>query len=126
MGFTKVEIQSGRMVDRNGNIVFEGTARQEVLVDTGATYSTLPASFLRQCDIPAEREVSLRLADGRLVKRPLGYAWMVVEGIKIQTPVLFGEAGDPPLLGVIALEDANLSVDPVARQLLKGTAYIQY
>lgn len=126
MGFTKIQVHLGRMIRRNGSLAFEEVADQELLVDTGATYSTIPASVLQQCGVTSEREVSLRLADGRVVQRPLGYSWMVVEGVRIHTPILFGEPGDPSLLGVIALEDANLTVDPVTRQLLKGTSYIQY
>ena len=114
------------MEQKNGSHLFKKIKDAEVLVDTGATYSTLPADLLKNCGISSERDVSLRLADGRIVKRPIGYVWMEVEGVRIHTPCLFGESNDPNLLGVIALEDANLSVDPVTRQLLKGTSYIQY
>lgn len=114
------------MEHKNGTPVFKKLGEEEVLVDAGATYSTLPAGLLKNCGIPSERRVSLRLADGRVVNRPVGYAWMEIEGVRIQTPCLFGEPDDPNLLGVIALEDANLTVDPVTRQLLKGTSYIQY
>lgn len=126
MGFTKVKIEIGQAKHKNGSSIFKKVSDAEVLVDTGATYSTLPADLLKNCGVSSERSVSLRLADGRTVKRTMGYVWMVVEGIRIHTPVLFGEPDDPSLLGVIALEDANLSVDSVTRQLLKGTSYIQY
>lgn len=126
MGFTRVDVELGRMSKANGALKFQAVDRQQLLVDTGATYSSLPSAVLTKCQSDPEREVSLQLADGRRVKRPLGYVWMVVEGVRIHTPVLFGESGDPALLGVIALEDANLTVDPVTCQLLKGTSYIQY
>lgn len=126
MGFTKINIEIGRLSKSNGKDVFQPVASTEVLVDTGATYTTISADILQRCDVTAQREVSLRLADGKIVKRPLGYAWLVVEGVRIHTPILFGEPEDPSLLGVIALEDANLTVDPVTRQLFKGTSYIQY
>lgn len=126
MGFTKIHVELGCLSKKNGKDVFQSVASMEALVDTGATYTTISADILKRCNVAAEREVSLRLADGKIIKRALGYVWLVVEGVRIHTPVLFGEPEDPSLLGVIALEDANLSVDPVTRQLFKGTSYIQY
>ncbi len=126
MEFTRVQIGIGFIKQGNGKNQFQQKGEMEVLVDTGATYSTLPGDQLRSWGISPQREVSLRLADGRLIKRSLGYCGISLSGETIQTPVVFGEEGDPNLLGVIALEDANMTVDPVTKQLLHGTSYIQY
>ena len=42
----------------------------------------------------------------------------VCKGVEFPTPVIFAEAGEPSLLGVVSLEEAALAVDPVAGQLV--------
>ena len=42
----------------------------------------------------------------------------VCQGVEFPTPVIFAEAGEPSLLGVVSLEEAALAVDPVAGQLV--------
>ena len=48
----------------------------------------------------------------------VGRTLIRLEGKEFPTPVIFGDEGEPNLLGVIALEDALLAVDPVARRLI--------
>jgi len=64
----------------------------ELVVDTEATYTVLPRSLLERLGISPIK--SARLADGRIVERPLGEARMEVEGrYASTTPVVFGEEG---------------------------------
>lgn len=134
----------GQVERRNGDLEFSKRTEVEAQVDTGATFSCLPSKTLSICDVVPERAVALKLADGREVERKLGHIWMVVEGVRVHTPVLFGEPGDPSLLGLLALEEANLMVDPArpqdveavpeatrkvapaSRRLIRGTAYTHY
>ena len=52
----------------------------QLLVDTSATYMVLPVSLLGELGVEAFRTVRLRLADGRVVERPLGEVGIEVEG----------------------------------------------
>jgi predicted aspartyl protease len=130
MGHVHVMVAVGRLDASNGHAAFRTSAEVKALADTDATYCTVPADVLRGAGIvplPAPiSPVRLTLADGREIRRPLAYAWLQVEGRVIQTPVLFGEPEDPVLLGVLAMELANLAVDPVTRQILKRDAFPQY
>ena len=90
----------------------------ELLVDTGATYTTIPRDILSGCGVPVTGQVQVKLADGSLRSKDYGPAIIEVEGKAVGTTVLFGESGDLPLLGVTTLEVAALGVDPVARRLV--------
>ena len=48
----------------------------------------------------------------------IGGATIRVEGITISTDVIFAQPGSPSLLGVVALETADLGVDPKMRKLI--------
>ena len=89
----------------------------EVVVDTGATFSTVPRTLLEQLGVPVERSAPSELADGSVVPVDVGRTIIRLEEKEFPTPVIFGEPAEPSLLGVIALEDALLAVDPVARRL---------
>jgi predicted aspartyl protease len=90
----------------------------EALVDTGATYTTVPGPLLENLGVvPHVRDVFL-LADGRRVERDIGRAWVRVDGRAELTLVVFGEPEAPPLLGAYALEGLRLAADPVGRRLM--------
>ena len=48
----------------------------------------------------------------------IGGATIKVEGVTISTDVIFAQPGSPSLLGVVALETADLGVDPKMRKLI--------
>ena len=96
--------------------VFEG----EFLVDSGATYTTVPESILKKLGIKPQREETFSLADGRLIKRKVGSAFYEFEGIEAAAPILFGEKGDSLLLGAFTLEALGLTLDPFKRKLYKA------
>ena len=89
----------------------------EVVFDTGATFSTIPRILLERLGVPVERSAQSELADGSVVPVDVGRTIIRLEGKEFPTPVVFGEPAEPSLLGVIALEDALLTVDPVGRRL---------
>ena len=41
-----------------------------------------------------------------------------LEGLQFHTPVIFAEAGEPSLLGMVSLGEAALTVDPLAGRLI--------
>ena len=90
----------------------------EATVDTGAAYTTLPGSLLRELGIePMDKGVFL-LADGRRVEMDIGRAWATVDGSSEVTLVVFGEDDAPALLGAYTLEGLRLAVDPIAQRLV--------
>jgi predicted aspartyl protease len=90
----------------------------EALVDTGATYSKLPAPLLARLGITPQARATFVLADGREVARDIGHGWIRVAGRSAVTIFVFGESDAGPLLGAYALEGLRLAPDPVGRRLL--------
>lgn len=93
------------------------SARLKFLVDTGASYSVVPASVLRRLGIKPGRTKSFILADGTEIKRSLGQALFRVNGEEGASPVIFGEEGDSVLLGSVSLEALGFFLDPLKREL---------
>lgn len=90
----------------------------EAVVDTGATYTTLPGPVLERLGvIPHVRDTFL-LADGRREDRAIGRTWIRVDGRVELTLVVFGDPDAPALLGAYTLEGLRLAADPVGRQLI--------
>lgn len=94
----------------------------ELEVDTGSTFTALPAELLRSLGVSVNRSVEARLADGSLQTVEVGEATVRLAGSQFSTPVIFAEEGEPSLLGVITLEEALLAVDPVNNELIPVVA----
>jgi predicted aspartyl protease len=88
------------------------------LVDTGATYTSVPAPLLEALGIVPHASARFVLADGRQVERGIGRAWIRVGDVAEMTLVVFADPGSPALLGAYALEGLRLAADPVARRLV--------
>ncbi len=89
----------------------------DLLVDTGSTYTVIPRSILEQLGAVSIRTVKLRLADNRVIEKPLGEVGIEIDGFKATaTPVIFGEE-DVFLLGSVTMEQLGLAPDPVERRL---------
>ena len=89
----------------------------EVVVDAKATFSTVPRVLLERLGAPVERSVQSELTDGSVALVDVGRTVIRLEGKEFPTPVIFGEPAEPNLLGVIAMQDALLAVDPVSSRL---------
>jgi predicted aspartyl protease len=89
----------------------------ELLVDSGATYTVIPANVLKSLEIESIRLIRLRLADNRVIEKPLGEIGIEIEGYKASaTPVVFGDEGIY-LLGSVTMEQLGLMPDPVHKKL---------
>ena len=89
----------------------------ELLVDTGATYTVLPARVLRELGVKPIRTIRLRLADGRVVEGQLGEIGVDIEGYKASAaPAVFGDEGIY-LLGSVTMEQLGLAPDPIEKKL---------
>ncbi len=86
----------------------------ELLVDTGAIYSVLPADLLRGLGIEPFASRTFKTADGREIERELGEAVFKFNSERGISKVVFGSRGDASLLGITALEEMGLEVDPTS------------
>jgi predicted aspartyl protease len=91
---------------------------EQVLVDTGAELSWIPATVLETLGIERFRKLRFRQANGSILERWVGPAFIHVVGKRTTDDVVFGEPGDLVLLGARSLEGLNLRVDPVSRHLV--------
>jgi len=92
------------------------------LVDTGALDSMAPASALRGIGIEPEGVNTYELADGSLHDYPFAFARLELLGSLVVSRILFGPEEAAPLLGVLALEAAGITIDPVSHRLHKMPA----
>ena len=91
----------------------------ELLVDTGATISSVPANVLVTLGIEARwTDREFETASGAVIRRPVGAASLTIDGRETITPVAFAEPGDARVLGAVALESLGFLVDPIARRLI--------
>jgi predicted aspartyl protease len=91
---------------------------EHVLVDTGAELSWIPADVLEALGIERFSELRFRQANGTVLERWVGPAFIHVVGKRVTDDVVFGGPGDLVLLGARSLEGLNLRVEPVTRQLI--------
>ena len=117
MGAFRYRLEVG---DPEGNR-FEGV---EALVDTGATFTVVPATLLQRLGVEPQEKVRLLLADGRTIERDIAETRVRLEGKTLTTKVVFGDDEIPPRLGVYTLEGALLAVDPVRQRLVPTEALL--
>ncbi len=91
----------------------------EAVADTGATYTLVPSSLLRELGVAPHRRVPVILGDGRRREWDLGRAWVRVNGQAEPSLLIFGDEGQDPILGAYTLEGLRLAVDPVNRRLIE-------
>ena len=111
MGLTTLEVEVANPAKP------ESTERLEFLIDSGATYSVVPAPILQRLRITPVKEQEFRLADGsKIVRKRGGATFKRGEEVGF-ADVIFGEEGDSQLLGVTALESMGFVLDPIKREL---------
>ncbi len=90
----------------------------EALVDTGATYTMLPASMLQNPGVVPHDRAEFELADGNVAEMDIGRTWVRIDGRSEIVPIIFGEEGTTALLGAVTLEIFRLGVDLVRQELI--------
>jgi predicted aspartyl protease len=94
---------------------------RRLLVDTGSDYSWVPAATLEKIGVHRERkDVAFVMANGRQIKRSVGFAIIRLDKFFTIDEVVFAERGDLSLLGARSLEGLNLRVDSKRRKLVAG------
>jgi clan AA aspartic protease len=89
----------------------------DMVVDSGAIYSVVPAAILRKIGVEPRRTETFWLADGRTIRRKMGEVRFEIQGREGVSKVIFGRAGDSPVLGMVTLETLGLSLDPLKPKL---------
>ena len=89
----------------------------ECLVDTGALDCMAPSAQLRAAGITPEGKAVYELANGEPVEFEYGFARIEFIGSVTVAQVIFGPPDAEPILGVVALENAGIMVDPVTKTL---------
>jgi len=91
---------------------------RNALVDTGAELSWIPTDILESLGIERYTTARFRSANGTILERWTGAAFLYVEGKRTADDVVFAERGDMVLLGARSLEGLNLRVEPSNRRLV--------
>ena len=92
------------------------------IVDTGASYTVVPASILDALGIEREQTINLTLADGSQREMDIGWVQMELEGRNGHVYAVFGRENGLILLGAMALETFALAADAKNRRLIPGQA----
>lgn len=111
MGLTFLDLEIGNPARP------DETETVTLLVDSGAIYSVVPEPVLAKLDIKPLAKETFRLADGSKIVRQKGIALFRYGERVGGADVIFGEAEDQALLGVLTLEALGLSLDPLRREL---------
>ena len=88
------------------------------LVDTGASYTLVPASILEELSIERVESRVFSLADGSRQELSIGWAVMELDGHRSPVAVVFGLDSSKILLGAMALETFALAADAKNHRLI--------
>lgn len=100
------------------NLAGKGRGYQaEFLVDIGAIDCMAPADRLKAAGVRREGKAVYELADGRPVEMAYGCARVSFVGAETVAQVIFGPDDCEPILGVVALENTGITVDPGTKTL---------
>lgn len=94
------------------------SAAVDCLVDTGSELSWLPKEVLEGIGLVPRKTRSFRMADGKLLNRPVGYAILSCGEFETSDEVVYAEPGDMKLLGVRTLEGFGAMADPIGHRLM--------
>lgn len=106
---------------RLSNPVLSGGRKvvEKALVDTGATFTTVPQSIARKLKLKSIGKRRVTTADRRLLLDE-SFAHIEVDGKSTVTPLLISRTLDKILIGVITLEALGMAEDPT-KGTLKAT-----
>jgi predicted aspartyl protease len=90
----------------------------DCLVDTGSELTWLPKEILEGIGVTPRKSRSFRMADGKLLTRPVGYAILNCGEFETSDEVVYAEPGDMKLLGVRTLEGFGAMADPIGHRLV--------
>ncbi len=88
------------------------------MVDTGSEYNWVPRPLLEELGVTLERTDRFETADGRVLEREIGFAYLYAAGRSTVAVVVFADQSDMVLLGAHGLEGLNLRVDLGRKELV--------
>jgi clan AA aspartic protease len=112
MGTFRVEVTVSNLADRGRNLTLP------FLVDTGATYTTLPREVADTLGLEPIETRRVRLADGREDRWPMAAIFVRIDGQEVPSLAWIGPPGGPALLGAVTLQEFALTVDPSGGRLI--------
>ena len=112
MGTFRVDVTVSNLAERQRSLTLP------LLVDTGATYTTLPREVADALRLEPIEIRQVRLGDGRVDSWPMAAILVRIEGRESPSLTWIGPPGGPALLGAVTLEEFALTVDPAARRLI--------
>lgn len=118
MGHVNVKLRLSNPVNPDAGSI-EGTA----LIDTEATFTTIPEEISRKLGLPSTGKRKVRTAT-QLETLEQSFLSVEINGDVTVTPVLVSEKLDKILVGVITLEALGLTVDPTTGQLKETETYL--
>ncbi len=98
------------------------TETVEALVDTGATFTSMPSPILERLGVAPVRSIRLGLANGEIVERSMGEVLAQLDGERSTIWCVFSPPAAPALIGAHTLEAFLLSVDLVEQRLVPKEA----
>lgn len=113
MGIFRTTIEVAHVSDPG-----ERRAIADVMVDTGSEYNWIPRALLDELSVERVRVDRFETADGRVLEREVGFAWLFAAGRSAIAAVVFAEPADLVLLGAHGLEGLNLRVDLGRKELV--------
>jgi len=87
----------------------------EFMVDSGAEYTVLPHDVWNAIALLPKRRERFVLADGTHVERDVSECHISLPQGEAHTPVILGQPGDDPLLGVVTLQILGFVLNPFKR-----------
>jgi len=118
MGHVNVKLKLANPVSPSGTAI-EASA----LVDTGATFTTIPKHLCEKLGLRVTGKRRVRTAT-QLETLEQSFALLEINGNVTVTPILVSETLDKILVGVITLEALGLTVDPTTGQLKETETYL--
>lgn len=92
--------------------------RLEALVDTGATFTVVPAGLLHRLGVKPTETRPFELADDRVIEREVGETKVRIARKTFSTTVVFCDDTAGALIGAHTLERAFLAVDTARHRLV--------
>ncbi len=94
----------------------------EGLVDTAATFTSVPEEVLEKLGARPQWRIRMGLADGQTVERGMGEVVAESDGERRPILCVFNPDDAPALIGAHTLEAFLLMVDPVEQKLVQKDA----
>jgi clan AA aspartic protease len=117
MGHVNVKLKLANPVDHTRNL--EATA----LVDTGATFTTIPRQIFEKLGLTITGKRKVRTAT-KVETLEESFAAVEIGGDQTVTPVLVSDTLEKVLVGVITLESLALTVNTTTGRLDEAETYL--